>query len=93
MKEFTVGKNDAGQRLDKFITKTLPSLPKALIYKYLRLKRIKLNGKKADIAVRLKEGDIIDMYINDDRFTKYYDQKAQVPVVKLLHDVIYQYTK
>ncbi|WP_119325376.1 MerR family transcriptional regulator [Companilactobacillus musae] len=36
---------------------------------------------------------LVDMYINDDRFTKYYDQKAQVPVVKLLHDVIYQYTK
>ena len=75
MKEFTVGKNDAGQRLDKFITKTLPSLPKALMYKYLRLKRIKLNGKKADIAVRLKEGDIIDMYINDEFFAEKEERK------------------
>ena len=63
MRNYVIGKNDAGQRLDKFITKTVPSLPKALMYKYLRLKLIKLNGKKADIATRLNEGDSVDMYI------------------------------
>ena len=89
MKEFTVGKNDAGQRLDKFITKTLPSLPKALMYKYLRLKRIKLNGKKADIAVRLKEGDIIDMYINDEFFAEKEEKYSFIGAGKNL-DIIYE---
>ena len=42
MKELLVGPNDAGQRLDKFLSKAFPSLPASLLYKYLRLKRIKL---------------------------------------------------
>lgn len=33
------------------------------------------------------------MYLADDRFAKYYNDKAQVPVVQLLHDVVYRYTK
>lgn len=68
MKEFIIAKNDADQRFDKFITKTVPLLPKSLLYKYLRTKRIKLNGKKAEISTRLKEGDKVEMYINDEFF-------------------------
>ena len=47
MREFTIGKNDAGQRLDRFVAKNLPLLPPALLQKYIRLKRIKVNGKEA----------------------------------------------
>ncbi len=68
MKEFIITKNDANQRFDKFITKTVPLLPQSLLYKYLRTKRIKLNGKKAEISTRLKEGDRVEMYINDEFF-------------------------
>ncbi len=68
MKEFIIAKNDANQRFDKFITKTVPLLPQSLLYKYLRTKRIKLNGKKAEISTRLKEGDRVEMYINDEFF-------------------------
>ena len=53
MKTFTVGKNDANQRLDKFISKAVPALPKSLMYKYIRTKRIKVNRKKGDIALKL----------------------------------------
>ena len=68
MKRFEITKNDAAQRLDKFITKTAATLPKNLMYKYIRLKRIKVNGKRAEISTRLKEGDIVEMYINDEFF-------------------------
>ena len=47
MRELTVGKNDAGQRLDRFVGKALPLLPPALLQKYVRLKRIKRNGVRA----------------------------------------------
>lgn len=70
MKSFTIGKNEADQRFDKFISKAVPSLPQSLMYKYLRTKRIKLNGKKAEISTRLKEGDKVEMYINDEFFIK-----------------------
>ncbi len=89
MRNYIIGKNDAGQRLDKFITKTLPSLPKSLLYKYLRLKRIKLNGKRADIAVRLKEGDSVDMYINDEFFAEKEEKYSFLGAGKNL-DIIYE---
>ena len=53
MKEFTVNANDAGQRFDRFIGKTVPLLPDSLLQKYIRLKRIKLNGKGAKRDMRL----------------------------------------
>ena len=36
MREITIGKNDAGQRLDRFVSKSLPLLPPALLQKYIR---------------------------------------------------------
>jgi len=70
MKSFEINSNDAGQRLDKFITKSAPLLPKNLLYKYIRLKRIKVNKKRAEISTRLNVGDIVEMYINDEFFEK-----------------------
>ena len=50
MKEFTIGRNDAGQRLDRFLAKAVPLLPASLAQKYIRLKRIKCNGKRIEIG-------------------------------------------
>ena len=70
IKSFVVTKNDAGQRIDKFISKVCPNMPSSLLYKNLRTKNIKLNRKRADISVRLNEGDTVDMYIPDEFFVK-----------------------
>ena len=68
MKEFTIKKNDAGQRLDKYLTKSFPLLPQSLMYKYIRSKRIKVNGKRGEISYKLQENDVISLYINDEFF-------------------------
>lgn len=68
MKEFTINKNDSGQRVDKFIEKAVPLLPKSLMYKYIRTKRIKLNGKRCEISTRLCENDLMQLYIGDEFF-------------------------
>ncbi len=68
MKEFTIKKNDSNQRLDKYLTKSLPLLPQSLMYKYIRSKRIKVNGKRSEISYRLQENDIVSLYINDEFF-------------------------
>lgn len=68
MKSFTVSKNDSDKRLDKFIQKVCPTLPQSLMYRYIRTKHIKVNRKRAEISTRLKEGDIVDAYINDEFF-------------------------
>ena len=70
MRELTIGKNDAGQRLDRFVAKSLPLLPPTLLQKYIRLKRIKVNGRGAKRDTRLESGDILQLYINDEFFDK-----------------------
>ncbi len=68
MKEFIINSNDSGQRVDKFLTKAVRLLPKALMYKYIRTKRIKLNSKRCEISTKLCEGDVLSLYINDELF-------------------------
>ena len=90
MRTIEIKKNDANQRLDKFLTKRFPNMPKSLMYKYIRTKYIKLNGKKCDIADRLNEGDILTLYIKDEFFDapvydKYDFLKAPVDL-----DIVYE---
>ena len=66
MKLVTVGKNDAGQRLDKFLCKTFPKLPMPRLYKAVRQKDIKVNGKRAEISTRLCEGDVVRVFVQDE---------------------------
>ena len=62
MRELTVGKIDAGQRRDRFLGKSLPLLPPALLQKYIRLKRIKVNGQRAARDQRLAQVDVLQLY-------------------------------
>lgn len=89
MKSFTISKNDSGQRLDKFITKAVPALPKSLMYKYIRTKRIKINSKRGDISTKLLEGDIVDMYINDEFFAPADEHYDFLSASKKL-DIVYE---
>ena len=68
MRTITINKNDAEQRLDKFLSKRFKTMPTALMYKYIRTKYIKVNGKKCEISTRLHEGDVITLYIKDEFF-------------------------
>jgi len=68
MRKVTVGKNDAGQRLDKFLFKYFNSIPASLVYKGIRKKRIKVNGKKSEQNYMLCVGDVLELYINDEFF-------------------------
>lgn len=66
MKTIVVSANDAGQRLDKFLCKAFPMLPKSMMYKAIRTKNIKRNRKRCEISDRLREGDQIDLYLTDE---------------------------
>lgn len=66
MKSVTIGKNDAGQRIDRFLTKTFPQLPVSMMYKYIRQKDIKRNGKRCQISDRLEQNDVITIYAPDE---------------------------
>ena len=90
MKEFTVGKNDAGQRLDRFVSKTVPLLPASLLQKYIRLKRIKVNGKGSARDARLQTGDILQLYINDEFFEEPKQDNAYLTVAVPKLNIVYE---
>ena len=90
MREFTIGKNDAGQRLDRFVSKNLPLLPPALLQKYIRLKRIKVNGKGSKRDARLAVGDILQLYINDEFFDKPNEENLFLTVFKPVLNIVYE---
>ena len=90
MREFTIGKNDAGQRLDRFVSKSLPLLPPALLQKYIRLKRIKCNGARAQRDQRLQEGDVLQLYINDEFFDKPREDNLFLTLFKPSLDIVYE---
>ncbi len=66
MLRIVLNENDGGQRLDKFLQKTVKDLPMSLMYKYIRTKRIKVNGKKAKQDMKLCAGDLIELYIPEE---------------------------
>ena len=68
MREFTVKKNDAGQRLDKFLTKAVKGLPTSMMYKLIRTKKIKVNRKRAEQKYILCEGDTVQLFIREEFF-------------------------
>ena len=90
MREFTIGKNDAGQRLDRFVARNLPLLPPALLQKYIRLKRIKVNGKGSKRDVRLCVGDILQLYINDEFFDKPTEENLFLSVFRPQLNLVYE---
>ena len=90
MKEFTIGKNDAGQRLDRWMAKTLPLLPAPLAQKYIRIKRVKLNGGRAQRDTRLQVGDVLQLYINDEFFDQPTPENAFLKLFKPKLDILYE---
>ena len=90
MKELTIGQNDAGQRLDRFLSKAVPLLPASLAQKYIRIKRIKLNGGRADRDTRLNAGDVLQLYINDEFFDKPREDNAFLTVATPKINIVYE---
>ena len=89
MKVLTIGPNDAGQRLDKFLTKTLKHLPMSMLYKGIRTKKIKVNRKRAEIGQMLSVGDTIELFLPPDILE---EETAPAPFTKLTPrlDIVYE---
>ena len=90
MKEFTIGPNDAGQRLDRFLAKAVPLLPASLAQKYIRIKRIKRNGARVERDTRLEAGDVLQLYINDEFFDKPREDNAYLTVAVPKLNIVYE---
>ena len=85
MKETVIGKNDAGQRLDKFISKAFPHMPQSMLYRAVRTKHVKLNGRRCEPSDRLSEGDVVSIYLTDEVLTKKERSIAELPPVEVVY--------
>jgi len=90
MKELRIGANDALQRLDRFVGKAVPLLPESLLQKYIRLKRIKVNGRGAKRDTRLNAGDIVQLYINDEFFEAPREENSYLKIAAPKLDLVYE---
>ncbi len=89
MRTFTINNNDSGQRLDKFIMKSTCGMPKSLLYKYIRTKRIKVNRSRAHEGDFLNPGDVVEMYIPDEFFSG-NSGSGEYEKVKYKPDIVYE---
>lgn len=90
MKEFTIGRNDAGQRLDRFVSKAAPLIPESLLQKTLRKKDIKINGRPAKGEARLLEGDTVRVYLPDEFFEAPREENAWRKITAPRLDIVYE---
>lgn len=88
MQEIQITGKEAGQRFDKLLSKYLNEAPKSFLYKMLRKKNITLNGKKATGNEKLKEGDVIKLFLADDTIAKF--SKVEIVKTNTKLDIIYE---
>lgn len=88
MREYTIGSNEAGQRLDKYLGKRLAKAPKSFFYKMLRKKNITLNGRKAAGGEMLAEGDVVKLFLSDETISKF--EKETFRAVSCPLEILYE---
>ena len=90
MQSFTVKKNDAGQRLDKFLSKAVKGLPTSMMYKYIRTKKIKVNRARTQPNYVLSEGDEILLFIRDEFFDSPEKDKSALYRIQPKLEIVYE---
>ncbi len=90
MQILIIKKNDAGQRLDKFLTKAVKGLPASLMYKYIRTKKIKVNRKRCEQKYILQEGDEIQLFIRDEFFGSPEKDDGALSRITPKLDIVYE---
>ena len=90
MRTLKITRNDAGQRLDKFLAKTLSELPASLMYKYIRTKKIKVKTARCEQGHILGEGDEVQLYIKDEFFASPERDAATLGAIRPRLSIIYE---
>ena len=90
MQILKINKNDAGQRLDKFLSKAVKGLPASLMYKYIRTKKIKVNRTRCEQKQILLEGDEIQLFIRDEFFGSPEKDDGALSRITPKLDIVYE---
>ncbi|MBQ9803120.1 MAG: RluA family pseudouridine synthase [Clostridia bacterium] len=90
MRILKIEKNDAGQRLDKFLTKAVKGLPLSMMYKAIRTKKIKVNRARAKENQVLSEGDEIQLFIKEEFFDLPQNDDGALSAITPKLSVVYE---
>ena len=90
MRIIKIMKNDAGQRLDKFLTKAIKGLPASMMYKSIRTKKIKVNRKRAEQNYILREGDEIQLFLREEFFDAPQKDTGAIERIKPKLSILYE---
>ena len=90
MRILKVNRNDAGQRLDKFLSKSVKGLPKSLMYKFIRTKKIKVNRARTEQSYMLVEGDEVQLFIKDEFFDSPENDSGALETIKPKIEIAYE---
>ncbi len=89
MKKLVIDENYENQRIDKYLKKLLCQAPPQLIYKMLRKKDVKVNGVKVKENYIVKKGDIVELFLYEDKF-KEYTKPTSIYNLKIEFEVVYE---
>lgn len=89
MRKIIINKNDEGRRLDRFLKIYFEKAPLSFIYKNLRKKNIKVNGKKAKPEDILSDGDEIKLFLAEETIEKFKKDIRKSKNSKL-PDILYE---
>ena len=89
MFEVIIDKKNENQRVDKFVRKVLKNAPLSFIYKLFRKKDVKVNDKKIDIDYKLKENDVLKIYVSEQQLDD-FKNKVNLKIVEFCHEIIYE---
>ena len=90
MKSFTAGPNENGVRLSRFVEGVTKDMPRSMMYKAFRNKRIKVNGARAERDYRLREGDRLQLYLNDEFFEAPSEENVYLTIANPKLHILYE---
>ncbi len=90
MRELKIGRNDAGQRLDKFLSKAVPAMPMSMMYKSIRTKKIKVNRRRAEQGMMLAEGDTVQLFVREEFFDAPEKDRSALYLIEPKLDIVYE---
>lgn len=90
MQTFNIHQSEEGQSLEKYLQHLLPAAPLSFIYKILRKKDVKVNGKPQDKKYRLKQNDEVKIYVTDGQYEDFTKDKSFIANDKIKSWIIYE---
>lgn len=86
MLEVHIEANDAGQRLDRFLSKSFPNLKKSAMHKGIREKKIKVNRKRAAPDQKLQQGDVLLLFLKPELLERQARTIAALPDPDIVYE-------